>query len=206
MKKRASLVLICVLCLCLALSGCDAGGLGDVFGRSDFSVDLTKGEYKEGGEDGGLGDVLHTYWFNYAIDEAYVCKTYGDYTAPNGKQLLVVHIGIKNTSGSEQPMSDLDFWVWWNDDADDAYALPITTSEDADDDQVKVDRVLSDKMLPATYELGEHDTKVGELVFQVPEKDMDGRDNLDFLFVFLEIFDTDETGDSYYIDFTAEQR
>lgn len=206
MKKKASLVLICVLCLCLALSGCDMGGLSGVFGKSDFSIDLTQGEYKEGGEDGGVGDVLHTYWFNYAIDEAYVCKTYGGYTAPNGWQLLVVHMGIRSTSSDKQPMSDVDFWVWWNDDAEDAYALPITTSEDADSDQVRVDHALSDDMFPVSYELNARETKVGELVFQVPEKDMDGRDNLDFLFMFLEIFDTDETGDYYYIDFTAEQR
>lgn len=206
MKKKASLVLICVLCLCLVLSSCNAGGLGAVFGKSDFSIDLTQGEYKEGDEDGGLGDVLHTYWFNYAIDEAYVCKTYGDYTAPAGWQLLVVHMGIKSTSADAQPMSDIDFWVWWNDDAEDAYALPITTSEDADSDQVRVDHALSDAMFPVSYELGALETKVGELVFQVPEKDMDGEDNLAFLFMFVEIFDTDEVGDYYYIDFTAEQR
>lgn len=209
MKKKAPLVLICVLCLCLALSACDMGGLSDVFGgrgKSDFSIDLSKGEYAEGGEDGGLGDVLHTCWFNYGIDEAYVCKTYGDYTAPSGWQLLVVHMGIKNTYSSRLPMSDIDFWVWWNDDAEDAYALPITTVDDPDDDQVRVDHALSDAMFPAAYELGIRETKVGDLIFQVPDKDMDGRDNLDFMFLFEEYFETEEIGDYYYIDFTAEQR
>lgn len=209
MKKAVSLVLICVLSLCLVLSGCDAGGLSGVFNtgaKKEFTIDLSQGEYREGGEDGGIGDVLHTYWFNYAIEEAYTCKTYGDYTAPSDCLLLVVRMGIKNTSGSRLPMSDIDFWVWWNDDAEDAYALPLTTSEDADDDQVYVDHVLSDDMFPATYELGIRETRVGDLIFQVPDKDMDGRDNLDFMFLFLEVFDTEETGDSYYIDFTAQQR
>lgn len=205
MKKTVSLVLICVLSLCLVLTGCDElPGQGGKTG--DFSVDLTEGKYEEGGESGYLKDVIHTYWFNYAIDEAYTCSSYGDYTAPEGSLLLVLHIGIKNTSSSSIPMYDTDFQVWWNDDADDAYAWPLTTSEEAEDDQVKVDKLLSDAMLPYSYEIPINGTKVGELIYQVPARDVNGRDNKDFTMAFLEIFDTNEEGDLYYIDFTAEQR
>lgn len=204
MKKTVSLVLICALSFCLLLTGCD--DLPGQGGKNDFSVDLNQGKYEEGGEYGFLKDVLHTYWFNYAIDEAYTCRSYGDYTAPEGSLLLVLHIGIKNTTSKSLPMYDTDFQLWWNDDADDAYAWPLTTNEDADTDQVRIDKLLSDNMLPSNYELPINGTKVGDMIFQVPAKDVDGKDNKDFTLAFLEFFDTDEEGDFYAIDFTAEQR
>lgn len=203
MKKAISLVLVFLMASALLLSGCDK--LPGTGSSADFSVDLSKGEYEEGGEEGYLGDVMHTYWFNYAIDSAYTCTSYGGYTAPSDSLLLVVHMGIKSTSRSSQTMYDTDFQLWWNDDADDAYAWPITTDAQ-DSDQVEVDEPLSDAMFPMEYTLGINETKVGELIFQVPAKDADGRDNKDFTLCFLEYFDTDETGDFYFIDFTAEQR
>lgn len=236
MKKTVSLVLVCVLCLCLLLSGCSLLGTRIPFpsgsGNDDrnnsnnnnssagsnsgsgstggFSVDLSRGEYSEGNEDGYLGDVLHTCWFNFAAESAYTCKSYGGYTAPDGWLLLVVRMGIKNTFGRSVDMLDDDFLLWWNDDADDAYAWPITTAADYDDDQVHVDSPLSDEMFPATYVLGINETRVGELIFQVPALDADGRENRDFVLNFVEVFDTDNEderiGDSYYIDFTAESR
>lgn len=205
MKKPVSLVLTCALSFCLLLTGCD--DLPGQGGKTkDFSVDLSQGEYVEGeNEYGYLGDVLHTYWFNYAIDEAYTCTSYGDYTAPKGSLLLVLHMGIKNTSPKSLPMYDTDFYLWW-DDADDAYAWPLTTSEEAEDDQVRIDKLLSDTMIPSSYEIPINGTRVGDLIFQVPEKDADGRDNKDFTLAFLEFFDTEEEGDFYAVDFTAEQR
>lgn len=225
-KKAVSLILVCVLGLCLLLSGCSGGdnplgGLSSVFnsnsptgsgaqGTGEFSIDLSQGEYSEGGEYGYLGDVLHTYWFNYAVDKAFTCKTYGGYTAPDDYLLLVIRMGIKNPYSKSVDMYDDDFLVWWNDDADDAYGWLLTTRTYIGEEEIHVDEPLSDIMFPESYVLGINETRVGELIYQVPALDKDGRENRDFTIAFVEIFDADnedeQIGDYYFTDFTAESR
>lgn len=220
MKKAISLVLVCVLSLCLILSGCAGlGGLSAVFpnssGNNDnnsdaFSIDLSQGKYSEGDEYGYLGDVLHTYWFNFAVDKAFTCKTYGGYTAPDDYLLLVLRMGVKNPYSQSVDMYDDDFVVWWNDDSDDAYGWLVTTRTDIDEEEVHVDKALSDTMFPESYVLGINETRVGELIYQVPALDVNGRENRDFTIAFVELFDADNEddmiGDYYFIDFTAESR
>lgn len=210
MKKIISLSMAALLAISL-LSGCDelpgsSNGNGgsqpsnSVFTPPDdgsFSVDLSVGEYEEGGDYGYLGDVMNTYFMNFAIDQTYTCASYGSYTAPEGKQLLVVRLGVKNTMLSSLPMYDIDFQVQWNDDSDDAYAWPITTDEPWTN-QVQVDSQLSDEQLPPSYELPVNGSQSGELVFEVPA------DIKDFSVSFQEIFEDDTTGDVYFVYFTAE--
>lgn len=130
MKKLISLTLAATLAATLLLSGCDelpsaSGNSGDTpstpvtSGEPSAPVDsgepsapaetvsgadLDEGEYVEGGDYGYIGDVMHTYWFNFAINSAYTCASYGSYTAPADKQLLVVNLSMKNTSLSSVPM------------------------------------------------------------------------------------------------------
>lgn len=236
MKK--TITLVCVLSLCLLLSGCGSvalGGLSTIFGSNSndpgssanpgnsnspsspapsgssggFSIDLSQGEYAKGGDAGFLGDVMHTYWFNFAVESGFTCKTYGGYTAPDDYQLLVIRMGLKNPYSESVDMFDYDFLVWW-DDTDDVYATLLTTRTDVDDEEIHVDSPLSDDMFPGTYVLGINQTRIGELIFQVPALDKNGRENRDFTISFVEIFDTDNEderfGDYYFVDFTAESK
>lgn len=206
MKKRPLSLLLLTLLFTLSLTGC---GLLNKFTKEkapEFSIDLTEGSYAEGGADGYLGDVIHTYWFNFAIDEAYTCSAYGNYTAPEGSQLLVVHMGIRNTTKSSVPMSDADFQAIWSDEADDAYAWPITTDENVMNNQVQVSQQLSEQQLPCQYDIPVKGTVMGDLVFVVPAQLPDGSPNRDFAVDFLEMFDDDSTGDYYAVYFTADDR
>ena len=225
MKKLISLTLAATLAATLLLSGCDelpsaSGNSGDTpstpvtSGEPSAPVDsgepsapaetvsgadLDEGEYVEGGDYGYIGDVMHTYWFNFAINSAYTCTSYGSYTAPADKQLLVVNLSMKNTSLSSVPMSDLDFQAQWGDDADDAYAYAITTDEPATN-QVQVPEALSDEQLPTMYDLAINEERSGVLVFEVPAGYQD------FSISFQEIFEDNTYGDAYFVFFTAEEQ
>lgn len=180
-------------------------------GGSEYGDLLSQGEYVEGeDEDGYLNDVMHTRWFNFLIDEAYTTSTYADYTAPEGSQLLVIHIAMKNTTRLSQSMSDVDFQAQWADSDKEAYSWPVTT-DDPIKNQVQTDHQLSDEQLPVVYELAVNEVRDGDLIFVVPSTLPDGSANKDFSISFVEIFGYDENdepeyGDYYFIYFTAEAR
>lgn len=231
MKKIASLTTVFLLIFSMLLCGCDSMpnriGSNDSPSDSNSPADspsnspdsapsstdpyayLDEGDYEEGDQYGYMGDVLNTYWFNFAVEEAYTCSSYGSYTAPEGKQLLVVAIAIKSTSRNDQPMYDTDFEIDWDDDdsVDETYAYPITTSEYAWDVQVKVDSQLSDEQLLPEYELKSKAIVTGELVYEVPELTAAGEPIRDFYFSFLEMFENEEQdGDLYVIYFEADEK
>lgn len=215
MKKLVSLTLAVTLAAALLLSGCDelpstsgsddtpstpvSSGEPSTPSETVSGADLDEGEYEEGGDYGYLGDVMHTYWFNFAVNSAYTCSSYGSYTAPEGKQLLVVNLSLKNTSLSSVPMSDVDFQAQWGDDADDAFAYAITTDEPVTN-QVQVPEALSDEQLPSMYDLAINEERSGVLVFEVPA------DYQDFSISFQEIFEDSTYGDVYFVFFTAEEQ
>lgn len=233
MKTRA-LLLAALLTLSLALAGCDempgkASGSPSPSNSSDdrpsnsnsdnnssspspAADPLTVDLYEEGmDEDGRLGDVLHTIWFNFRINEGYTTSTYGDYTAPEGKQLLVINISMYNPTTWSQPMSDVEFQAQWNDYDDDAFAWPVTTDEPVNDKQVQVDHQLSKEQLPVEYELPIAGTVEGDLIYVVPAELPNGSANKDFSISFVEYFWDDEIeeyeeGDYYVVYFTADAR
>lgn len=166
----------------------------------ELQFSLDGDNYVPGGDYGFMGDVMSTYWFNFTVDDAYLCYTVGNYTAPLGKQLLVVHVTMKSTSSNAQPMSDLDFQAQWDDDAYDAYAWPITTDTPLLN-QVHTDSPLSSQQLPTTYELPAGGTMSGYLIYEVPEKLPDGSYNTVFSISFSEEFADGDTGDVYFIYF-----
>ncbi|MCM1540966.1 MAG: DUF4352 domain-containing protein [Blautia sp.] len=219
MKKFASLFLATVV-MAAVLAGCGSNGtLGSSGSReSDTSSSTGSGstassiassiastgssaagtastaagypdEY--GNAEGYLGDTMHTYFFDYTVNSAYLCDEYEGYTPADGNEILVADITIKNTVTSTLPMYDTDFQIQWNDTADDAFGFPIT---------LELDDVLNDQMLPGEYELSINQTVNGLLVYEVPAGQKD------FSISYLEMFDDDSTGDVFFVYFSASKQ
>ncbi len=172
MKKVSFAVLIGIFCLAM-LAGCSS----------------QEGQAQDGYGEGGMGDTMHTYFFDYTVNSAYLCDSFEGYTAAQeGYQLLVADVTVKNTFQESIPMFDTDFQIQWSSDADDAYDVPITYYMDA----------LSDQQLPSEYDLGVDEERSGLLVFEVPEGETD------FSISYLELFDDESEGDVFFVYFTAE--
>ena len=168
MKK---LVVSC-LAVMMLLTGC-----GDKTGYAE-----------DGYGEGRMGDTMHTYFFDYTVNSAYLCPEFEGYTPT----LLVADVTVKNTSTESIPMYDTDFQVQWNVDGE--YDVPITYYTDA----------VSDQQLPTEYELAVDEERTGLLVFEVPV------DQKDFSISYLELFESDtseegEEGDVFFVYFTAEE-
>ena len=178
MKKIISLLLATVTAI--SLVGC---GSTSTIVRPD----------KDGFAEGKLGDTMRTYFFDYTVNSAYLCDEYEGYTAADGYELLVADVTVNNTSSSEIEMYDTDFQIQWNDDADDAFDFSLTFY--ADDGEA-----LFNNILPGTYTLAAKESRTGLLVFEVPAG------NNDFSISYMEYFDDDTTGDTFFVYFEANKQ
>lgn len=153
-------------------------------------------EAEDGGVfDGRIGETIRTYFFDFRVNEAYLCEDYHGYTPQDGNVLLVVKVDIENLMNSSIPMSDMDFQAQWSDDADDAFSWPITMDPYTYEDR----GTLCDEQLPYEYEMaiGEKISN-GELVYEVPEGEKD------FSLSTVDDFaDSDEDSNVYFVYFTA---
>ncbi len=207
MKKFASLFLATVVTAAV-LTGCGSQGTLPSTGSSSSTPSSSSSEApsvasssaaesrpgypdENGNAEGRLGDTMHTYFFDYTVNSAYLCDEYEGHTPAEGNEILVADVTIKNTVTSSIPMYDTDFQIQWNDDADDAFGFPIT---------LELDDVLNDEMLPGEYELSIGKTINGLLVYEVPAG------NKDFSISYLEMFDDDTTGDVFFVYFSAEKQ
>lgn len=180
MKKLAALLLAAVMAT--SVIGC--GDSTDVVG--DFTDTVIRPN--NGLAEGEIGDTLRTYWFDFAVNSAYLCDSFSGYNAADGNKLLVVDITVINTFGEPLPMFDSDFWVEW-DGGNNAYADPVENASS-----------LSSKILPGEYYLDVDETEKGLLLFEVP----DGY--TEYAIAYLEINSDDETGDFFVIYFEPDQR
>ena len=175
----------------LALTACSAlpGNDADEEVSPDASGSPAPGEDVISAEDGYaqgyLGDTMRTVFFDFSVDSAYTCAELESYTPPDGLQLLVVDITIKNTSTYSMPMFDNDFQAQWGSTGDEDFSIPIT-------------RALVDNQAPASYEIPIDGTVTYTPVFEVPA------DAKDFSISFLEYFTDDTEGDVFFVYFTAE--
>lgn len=170
-----------------------SGSISSSIASSIASTSSTAAGYPDelGNAEGFFGDTMHTEFFDYTINSAYLCDEYEGYTPEDGNEILVADITIKNTFRESIPMFDTDFQIQWNDDADDAFDVPIT---------YYLDDVLNDQMLPGEYMLSVNETVNGLLVFEVPAGQMD------FSISYLEVFDDDTTGNVFFVYFSAEKK
>lgn len=175
--------------------------LGTIFVLGALSLSLLTGcgdktgYAKDGYAEGRLGDTMHTYFFDFTVNSAYLCDTYEGYTPIlDGYRLLVADVTVKNTHRESIPMYDTDFQVQWSDETEDAYDVPITYYTDA----------VSDQQLPTEYELAVDEERTGLLVFEVPDGETD------FSISYLELFDDGtaegEEGDTFFVYFTADDQ
>lgn len=177
MKRRFALFLAGALCL-MMLAGC--GGGGDDTGYA-----------KDGYAEGRLGDTMHTCFFDYTVNSAYLCDSFEGYTpVQEGYCLLVADVTVQNTFQESIPMFDSDFQIQWDSDEDDAYDVPVTYYSDP----------VSDQQLPSEYELAVDEERSGLLVFEVPEGESD------FSISYLEFFEDETQGDVFFVYFTAEEQ
>lgn len=182
MKKFVSLLLAAIL-----MTGLTACGNSGVTGENNVYAE-------DGYAEGGLGDVMNTYFFTYTVNSAYVCEQYESYVPEEGFDLLVAEISVKNISNDTITMYDTDFQVQWGDDTnDDAFDVPITYYVDTDE-------IISDDIFPYEYELKKKESKTGLLVFEVPE----GR--TEYSISYMEYFSDDTSGDTFFVYFTAEKK
>ena len=191
MKKALALLL--TLLLVFSLAACTSGSNEPA--ADPGSAPVIK-EAEDGGVfDGRIGETIRTYFYDFKVTDAYLCDDYHGFTPQDGNVLLVVKVDIENTMNSSIPMSDLDFQAQWGDDADDAFAWPITSDPETMDDR----GTLCDEQLPYEYEMSVGEKiSGGELVYEVPEG------YKDFSISAIDDFaDETEDGDVYFVYFTA---
>lgn len=144
-----------------------------------------------GDAEGTYGDIMHTAFFEYTVNSAYLCDEYDGYEPLDGNALLVADVTVNNPYKSDVTMYDTDFQVQWGSDADDAYDYPITFYLDEDE-------TLNDEMLPYEYSLRRYESRNGLLVFEVPEGETY------FSISYLEIYDDNSEGDVFFVYFNAD--
>lgn len=154
-----------------------------------------------GGEvssEGRIGDTMETYFFDFTINSASLTGEYAGRTPEPGNALLVAEVTVKNTYRESIEMYDTDFQLGWG-DAEEDYCYPITTDPETYEELEPV----GEAQLPGTYQLAVDEERTGELVYEVPAG------QADFSIAYLEMFDdgTEEgdTGDAYFVYFTARE-
>ena len=178
MKKRM-LALMAALSLALGLTACGGDG---------------------GNNEGRVQDTMETYFFEFTVNSAYLTNDYAGYTPAEGNTLLVADITVKNTFQQSIEMYDTDFQAQWGDDAEDAFAIPITTDMET---FTELDPI-GENQLPGTYTLGVEEERTGELVYEVPAGHVDF--SISYLEQFVDEAGEESTGEVYFVYFTAEEQ
>lgn len=183
MKKFVGVLLSMMMVVGLVGCGTDSGSsIGD----------SKSGVYAEDGYgEGKMGDVMHTYFFDYTVNSAYTCTEYEGYTPTEGYKLLVTDVTVKNTDDDEIEMYDSDFQIQWGSDGEDDFDVPITYYGDT----------VSHEQLPEEYTLKSSESRTGLLVFEVPEDSGD-----EYSISYLEQFSDDTEGDTFFVYFDATEQ
>ena len=108
--------------------------------------------------EGTTGDTLSTMFFDYTVTNARLEDEMAGMLGHDGYKLLVVDVTVTNSGKNPITMTDADFYITWGDGEKD-YDYPITMYDTTQ---------LSDRQMPAKYELQPEGSKSGELIFAVP--------------------------------------
>ena len=224
MKKYLALLLSLAFAVCL--SACDRlpGSVGDLLDSTgdpagSANTDSGVGYPEDGYASGYMGDTMHTAFFDFTVDSAYTTQEFDGLTAAgegmsylteyydrpapaDGCKFLVVEITLHNTTTMSQPMFVADFQVQWDlqegEDEDQNYAFPLYQSQ-ANESGDYVYYSLSEKQLPAEYDLGINEERTGILLYAVPAGAKD------YAVFFEEYFSDDTIGDLFQVSFNAEE-
>lgn len=137
--------------------------------------------------EGSLRDAMHTYFFDFTVNKAYLCNEFEDYAPEEGYELLVADVTVTNTSEQSFSMYDNDFEAQWGEDGAHSYSLVELANSNRE-------------VFPVEYILDPGQSRTGLLVFEVPEG------NRDFSISYLEYYSNDTTGSDFYVYFTAEKQ
>lgn len=185
MKKLLSIFAVVVIST-LVLSGCGKTGSGLLGGDSDKASDGT----------GRLGETISTVFFDFTVNDAYLCNEYNGYTPAEGNEIIVVNVTVKNTHTATIPMNDLDFQMQWGSENEEDFRFPITSNPETGDEVAAV----SEEQLPYEYELSVDEERTGTLVYEVPAG------NKDFSVSTIDSYDNGEKGDVYFVYFSAKAK
>ena len=131
------------------------------------------------GKKDGFGATKKTYFFDYTVNSAYVCSEFEGYQPAEGNELLVAEVTAQ-----------------WGGTGDEDFSVPITY--DGTEEGLAP---LNEEQLPGIYTLAKKgESRTGLLVFEVPAG------NKEFSISYMEAFDDDSTGDTYFVNFTAEAK
>ena len=153
-----------------------------------------------GGNEGRVDDTMETFFFDFMVNGAYLTNEYEGYAPSAGNVLLVAGITVKNTYRESIEMYDMDFQARWGDEAEDAYAYPITTDMET---YTELEPVGEDQ-LPGTYTLAVDEERTGELVYEVPSGHVDF--SISYLEQFVDDTGAESTGETFFVYFTAEDQ
>ena len=143
--------------------------------------------YTDGVYEGYIGTVMPTAWFDFTVTGARLVKEYDGHTAPEGYDILVTDVTLKNTFGHTVPMFYNDFQAQWFDPADDAYAFPFVMKYSGE--TIEAD---------GEYDLGINETSDAVFAFEVPEG------NKDFSISMQEYYEDESYGDLFFVYFTVK--
>ena len=179
MKRLVSFLLIPIMMLSLAA----CGGL-------DLNPRNTEDDY--GAKFGYIGDTMSTEWFDFTVDDAYSCSEYHGYAPSAGYKLVVVIMTLKNNCGQSVDMWGDDFVILWGEDDDTYVDIPLPAG-------------ISGDQFPDEYVLGINASRTGIMVYEAPQEFRD------FSIGFMELFESStnpdgEEGDTFFVDFTVEDR
>ncbi len=172
MKKLITTLLLTAL-LAVTLAGC---------GGSDKNTGYPN---EDGIAEGGLGDTMHSCFFDFTVNSAYLCRDFDEYSTDEGWIFLAAEVTVKNTFGEALPMFDTDFMVKWGSESD----YPCYFEDD-----------VIDGLMPVEYELAKDDSLTSTLLFVVPD------DQTSFTVSYMEVFEDDTTGDTFNVTFTAKEK
>lgn len=189
MKKITSLLMTALMIAVLA--GCAVPGLD----KDSKTYTEPEAGYpdEDGYAEGTIGDTMHTVFFEYTVNSAYLCDEYEDYVPAEGNVFLVADVTVNNPYKTSVSMYDTDFQVQWDSDAEDAFGYSITAYLDEDE-------VISEDILPYEYSLRRFESREGLLVFEVPEGEKY------FSISYLELFDDETKGDVFFVYFSADYK
>ena len=161
-----------------------------------FPAGCTPKRETGGVKDGRIGQTIKTYFFSFVVEEAYLCSDYAGHIPKEGMEILVARVTVTNTGNKSIPMADMDFQAQWDDESEDAFAVPITM----DPATKKEIAAVSEEQLPYEYDLAPGETRSGDLVFDIPS----GCSNLSVSTA--DTFENGTKGDSYFVFFDPDVR
>lgn len=175
MKKLAAALLAIALLLTTGCSGNTSKKTGSVIARHS--------EDEDGLYYGKQGDTMRSEFFDFIVENVKLTESFGGYTAKKGMHLLCLTVKETNTFVEALPMFDQDFVLTWESAEELFYPLGN----------------LDDKsVMPKEFELAQGKSATYNLVFEVPAEEPE------FLLIYLEEFDNDETGDIFVVTLTPD--